>query len=183
MPQVETMNLTQKQIGFTQDYFNEIPSFQAYMNHYNVKSRAVADVCASQALRNPKIQAYLQELREKAESDAVMSRQEILETHTEIARGRIGNLLDENQRIKQGTDLSNASIQEIDTTDIKIGKGENSRLAKVTKIKLHDPVRSMQEIAKLQGHYPKEEAGGNTYNDIKVLIVREKPKEIEDATE
>ena len=28
-----------------------------------------------------------------------------------------------------------------------------------------------------------KESQGNTYNDIKVLIVREKPKEIEDATE
>ena len=138
---------------------------------------------ASHLSTNHNILARYNELQQKAESDTVMNRQEMLETHTEIARGRIGNLLDENQRIKQGANLTNASIQEVDTTDIKIGKGENSKLARVTKIKLHDPVRSMQEIAKLQGHYPKEEQPILNIGDLKVLIVREKPKEIEDVTE
>ncbi len=177
------MKLTQKQINFTLDVSNKIPQGQAYMAHYKVKSLAVADSCATKLLRVAQIQEYLTELRAKAESDAVMTLQEMLETHTEIARGRVGHFLDDKQRIEQGTDLNNASIQELNTFDITIGKGENAKLATITKIKLHDPVRSMQEIAKLQGHYPKESQGGNTYNDIKVLIVREKPKEIDDAIE
>ena len=161
--------LTQKQINFTQDYFKDIPSFKAYMNHYNVKSRAVADVCASQALKNPKIQAYLQELRAKAESDAVMSLQEMLEAHTEIARGRIGHFMDGDNRIKQDSNMASAAIQELDVSDVKIGKGEHAKLATITKIKLHDPVRSMQEIARLKGHYPKEAQGDTNINVVFVI--------------
>ncbi len=121
----------------------------------------------------------LDELRAEAASEAVMNRQEILETHSEIARGRIGRLLDDNQRIRQGADLTDASIQEVDTVDIKIGKGENAKLAQVTKIKLHDPVKSMQEIAKLQGYYPKEGTGEGTPNQsINFIIMGEGGKDL-----
>jgi len=165
------MKLTQKQVGFALDYFNEVPQGQAYMTHYKVKSMAVADAGACQLLRNIKIQAYLQELRDKAASPAVMSLQEILETHTEIARGRVGHFLDDNHRIKQDSNLVSAAIQELDTSEIKIGKGENAKLAQITKIKLHDPVRSMQEIARLRGHYPKEAQGGNIFNDKAIYFI------------
>ncbi len=172
--------LTPKQENFTINLFNDVPQCKAWGNagySTNYSPNAIS-VNACRLANSTKVKLRLAELRAEAASDAVMSRQEILETHTEIARGRIGNLLDENQRIKQGTDLSSASIQELDTTEVKIGKGANARLAVVTKIKLHNPVTSMQEIAKLQGHYPKEEQGNIFLGDIKVLIVREKPKEL-----
>lgn len=177
--------LTQKQEDFVLNLLKDIPQREAYIQAgYSSKSpSATLDVRACELAKNSKVIVRLAELRAVVASDAVMSLQEMLETHTEIARGRVGHFLDDNRRIKQGTDLNNASIQEVDTSDITIGKGENAKLATVTKIKLHDPVRSMQEIAKLKGHYPKESQGNNFYGDIKVLIVREKPKEIEDAIE
>ncbi len=169
--------LTQKQIGFTQDIFNEIPAFKAYMNHYNVKTRAVADVCASQALRNPKIEAYLQELRNKAESKAVMNRQEILERHSVIGRASVtdfqtagadGSWVDIGPENKHS-----GAIQEI-TSRTEYDK-DGSNPAVITKVKLHDPVRSMQEIAKLQGYYPKEGTGegGQDNRSINFIIVGE----------
>jgi len=164
--------LTQKQIGFTQDYFREIPPGQAYMTHYNVKSMSVADTCASKLLKVAKIKAYLQELRDKAISPAVMSLQEMLETHTEIARGRVGHFLDDGHRIKQDSNMASAAIQELDTSDIKIGRGEHAVLATITKLKLHDPVRSMQEIARLRGHYPKEAQAGDTNINVVFIIGR-----------
>jgi len=141
---------------------------------------AQVDIHACQLANKGKIKIRLEELRAEAARGAVMSLQEMLEAHTEIARGRVGHFLDDGQRIKQGADLNSAALQELDTSDIKIGRGENAKLATITRLRLHDPVRSMQEIARLRGHYPKEAQGSITYNDIKVLIVREKPK---DATE
>ena len=41
-------------------------------------------------------------------------------------------------------------------------------------------IASIQELNKMDKLYSE---GGNTYNDIKVLIVRERPKELEDAAE
>ena len=175
--------LTTKQENFTLNLSKGMSQRGAWIQAgYSPKySMAIMDKKACELAHLGKVKGRLEELRAKAESDAVMSLQEMLEAHTEIARGRVGHFLDDKQRIEQGVDLDNASIQELNTFDITIGKGENAKLATITKIKLHDPVRSMQEIAKLQGHYPKESLGGNTYNDIKVLIVREKPKEIDDA--
>ncbi len=175
--------LTLKQEAYAVNLFQGMTQREAwvqagYSNRYPVQW---IDSHACRLANLVKIKTRLAELRAEVAKPSIMGLQEMLETHTEIARGRIGHLLDDNQRIKQGTDLTNASIQELETVDVKIGKGENAKLAQVTKVKLHDPVRSMQEIAKLGGHYPKEEKGSITYNDIKVLIVREKPKEI-DAT-
>jgi len=169
--------LTQKQENFTLNLLNDVPQREAWGNAgYSTNySLAVIDVNASRLANSTKIQLRLAELRAQVADKAVMSLQEMLKTHTEIARARIGGFLDEGQRIRQGADLNNAGIQELETQDVKIGKGENARLAKVTRLKLLDPVRSMQEIARLQGHYPKE--ASITYNDIKVLIVREKPKD------
>ncbi len=175
--------LTAKQEAFALNLFNDMPQNEAWgLSGYSTNySQAVIAVNASRLANSTKVKLRIQELRDQAANGAVMTLQEMLETHTEIARGRVGHFLDDNQRIEQGTDLNNASIQELNAFDITIGKGENAKLATITKIKLHDPVRSMQEIAKLQGHYPKEAQGGNTYNDIKVLIVREKPKELKEG--
>jgi len=179
------MKLTQKQIGFTQDYFSEVPPGQAYMTHYKVKNMAVADVCASKLLKTTKISAYLQELRLKAESKLVMSKQEILERHSEIARAKITDFQTtgaDGSWIDIGPENKHAgAIQEITSRTEYDKDGSNPSV--VMKVKLHDPVRSMQEIAKLQGHYPKEGTGeGDRYYDIKVLIVRERPREVLEST-
>ncbi len=157
--------LTQKQETFCLKYFELGNAAEAArLAKYSPKT---ADAIGRENLQKPTIQARIDELRGKLEDAAVMDKLEILKTHTEIARGRIGHLLDEGQRIKQGADLTNASIQELETSDIKIGKGENARMAVVSKIKLHDPVRSMQEIARLRGFYPKDGDGG--YQDNRVI--------------
>jgi len=171
------MKLTQKQINFTQDYFKEIPPGQAYMTHYKVKSMSVAKACASRLLTKANVQAYIEELRLKSETATVMTRQEILERHSEIARARLGDFIDtDGELVKIDKDsLNSAALQELKTTQFTGGK-DGRASSKTTTIELRDPVRSMQEIAKLQGHYPKEDTN-ITYNDIKVLIVREQPRE------
>ncbi len=177
--------LTQKQENFALNLFNDMPQNEAWgLSGYSTNySPAAISVNACRLANSTKVKLRIQELRDQAANGAVMTLQEMLETHTEIARGRVGHFLDDNQRIEQGTDLNSAAIQELDTSEITIGKGENAKLATITKIKLRDPVPSLQALAKLQGFNPKEAQGGNTYNDIKVLIVREKPKEIDDAAE
>lgn len=154
----EKLILTQKQENFALNLFKGMTQRESwiqagYSDRYRVEW---IDSHACRLAELGKIKSRLEELRAEVAKSTIMSLQELLETHTEIARGRVGHFLDDKQRIEQGSDLNNAAIQELNTFDITIGKGENAKLATVTKIKLHDPVRSMQEIAKLQGHYPKE---------------------------
>ena len=54
-----------------------------------------------------------------------------------------------------------------------------SEMAKLNKHKAN-PVEAIREQNRMEGVYPIE--GGNTYNDIKVLIVREKPRELPQHT-
>ena len=174
------MKLTQKRIGFVQDYFKEVPPGAAYMAHYRVKSMAVASSCATKLLKNADIQAYLQELRDKADSDAVMNRQEILERHSVIGRAE---LIDFTKGGEPSLDRKTPNHPAASEFSHRLSYNKAGVPIVTKTIKLHDPVRSMQEIAKLQGYYPKEERGGDTYNDIKVIIVREKPKEIGEEEE
>ena len=167
------IKLTQKQENFTLNLFRDVPQNAAWGNAgYSTKySPQVIAVNASRLANSTKVQLRLAELRAEAASSAVMNRQELLETHTEIARGRVGNFLDESQRIKQGANLTDASIQELDISDVKIGRGENAKLAQVTKIKLSDPVKSMQEIARLQGYYPKEGTGEDSQDNRAIYFI------------
>jgi len=176
--------LTQKQENFTLNLFQGMTQREAWIQagYSDRYSPSIIDINACRLADKTKIKLRLDELRAEAAEGAVMSLQEMLETHTEIARARVGHLLDDSQRIKQGADLNNAAIQELETQDVLIGKGENAKLAQITKIKLHDPVRSMQEIAKLGGHYPKEVQGGTNVNVV-FLIGRGYQDKVIDATE
>jgi len=169
----DIMTLTQRQENFTLNLLKNLTQREAWIQAgYSSKyAPAIIDKHACELANKGKIQGRLAELRAEAASAAVMSLQEMLEAHTEIARGRVGHFLDDGHRIKQDSNLSSAAIQELDTSDIKIGKGENAMLAHITKLKLHDPVRSMQEIARLKGHYPKEAQGGDTYNDKAIYFI------------
>ena len=175
------MKLTQKRIGFVHDVFKEVPPSAAYMSHYHVKTKAVAASCAHTLLKNTDIQAYLQELRDKAQSDAVMNRQEILERHSVIGRtsitdfqtaGADGSWIDIGPENKHS-----GAIQEI-TSRTEYDK-DGSNPAVITKVKLHDPVRSMQEIAKLQGYYPEEKGSPINIDNriINITVNSEKGKE------
>ena len=98
--------LTQQQMGFALDILKEISQGQAYMNHYNVKSMAVADVCASQLLRIPKMQAYLKELRQKAETPAIADLTERMVALTEVVRQKIPDKVQARDRISAVAELN-----------------------------------------------------------------------------
>lgn len=173
------MKLTQKQEIFTLNLLKGMTQREAwiqagYSSKYPV---AFIDSHACRLANKDKIKERLNELRAEAAQGAVMTLQEILERHSEIARARLGDFIDtDGELVKIDKDsLNSAALQELKTTQFTGGK-DGRASSKTTTIELRDPVRSMQEIAKLQGHYPKEDTN-ITYNDIKVLIVREQPRE------
>lgn len=170
--------LTQKQETFCLKYFElGNASEAARIALYSPKTAAVI---GRENLQKPKIQVRIDELRQAAEDASiakVLERKQIL---TEIARGRVGTLLDENQRIKQGESLTNASIQEVDTLDIKIGKGENARLAVVTKLKLHNPMTAIDTLNKMDKLYTD---GAAVNIDNRTLIINVNSDKAKELTE
>ena len=178
-------SLTQKQENFTLNLFKDMTQRESWIQAgYSSKyPLPMIDSHACSLANKDKIKVRLAELRAEAAQGAVMSRQEILERHSEIARAKITDFQTagaDGSWIDIGPENKHAgAIQEI-TSKTEYDK-DGSSPSVVMKVKLHDPVRSMQEIARLQGHYPKEDTN-ITYNDIKVLIVREKPREALQST-
>jgi len=175
------MRLTQKQETFTQNLFKGMYQRDAYIDAYHPNYRlSTIDGNASRLANNEKVKAYWDELREAAKTASIADVTERKQVLTEIVRGRVGTLLDDSQRIKQGEPLTSASIQEVDTFDIKIGKGENAKLAQVTKIKLHNPIQAVDLLNKMERIY---EAEGSVTVDNRTLIINVNSEKAKDLTQ
>jgi len=148
-------NLSQKQETFTLNLFKGLTQRESWIQagYSSNYSLAIVDKHACELANKGKIKERLAELREEAKTPLIADYRERQEILSEIARGRVGTLLDENQRIKQGQPLTSAALQEVETMDIKIGKGENAKLATVTKIKLHNPVPAIDLLNRMDRVY------------------------------
>lgn len=174
------MKLTQRQINFTQDYFNEVPPGQAYMTHFKVKSMSVADVCASKLLKTTKIQTYLEELRAAARSPLIMDYQERQKRLTEIGRG---NLLDYQEVGADGGYLSigrdspnTGAISEITSRTEYDKDGANAAL--ITKVKLHSPISAIDILNKMDKVYNDVPLVNQDNRTINIIVSSEKAKEL-----
>lgn len=81
--------ITEKQKKFADYYISSLNATQSYLKVYKVKNSKVASVNASQLLAKPSVKAYIKNELEQISKDRVMSRDEILERHTRIARGEL----------------------------------------------------------------------------------------------
>ncbi len=148
--------LTAKQHAFGVLAFKTGEPGLAYMEIYKVKSMAVASVCASKLLTNAKIQELTEDLRKRAEDDSVATVLERKQVLTEILRGRVADYTKNNRINVEPESLNTAAIQEINTSELKIGQGESALLVEITKLKLHDPIRAIDILNKMGGDYAPE---------------------------
>ena len=77
--------LNQRQKRFADLYLQGIPAGRAYEKAGYEVTGNVADVNASQLLRNPKIKNYIQSMNEKADTNTILSITERKEMLTRIA--------------------------------------------------------------------------------------------------
>lgn len=174
------MRLTQKQETFCLKYFELRNATEAASAAgYSLRN---ARRIGSENLTKLDIKQRLNELNQKVEDVAIMDKQEILKKHSIIGRAAITDfqtLGADGSYVDVGPENEHAgAVQEI-TSRTEYDK-DGSDAAVVTKVKLHDPVRSMQEIAKLRGYYPKEGAGeGSVDNRVfNVIVSSEKAREL-----
>ena len=168
--------LTQKQETFCLKYFelgnaSEAARIAKYSPH-------TAAVIGRENLLKPKIQGRIDELRQKAEDATIGTVQEREKVLTEIYRGRVGDYLGEDQRIKQGEPLTSAAIQEVITEDVKIGRGEHAQLVAITKLKLNDPVKAIAEHNKMQKIYAVEAGTVIDNRVININVISDKGREL-----
>lgn len=73
------MALSAQQKRFAELFAGGMPAGRAYEKAGYASKGDVADVCASQLLRRPKVAAFLEELRAESRSNAVMTATEVKE--------------------------------------------------------------------------------------------------------
>jgi len=166
MPEPSERKLTQKQDAgpplsnsrqelFAQGVFRGLTHTQAAIEAGY--SPTTARVQASQLLTRLNILTRINELHELAATDAVMSVQERKERLSEIARARLADFVQIDGDsftidLKSG---ESAALQEVTVTEWKGGKDERAE-SRATKVKLHDPVKSIAELNKMGGDYAPE---------------------------
>lgn len=125
------------------------------------KTESVIDSSASEILRNPQVVAFMDSMKTQAVSDAIMSREEMLERLTLFARkgvkdivrfktAEIGRDMETGEPLMQtGWFIPDSVMQNEDDLSI-ISELEVGKFG--PKIKTHSALQAMAQIARIQGY-------------------------------
>ena len=128
--------LTEKQRAFARYCFSGMSQREAYRKAFpNKKLKdASCDVQASRLLKNVKVQEYLEELRQQAQSDAVLTKRARMEWLSRVVT-----------TAPNAVDGDSDLCQEMTTSEFGV------------KCRMPDKLRAVQELNKMDGAYTPEE--------------------------
>lgn len=128
--------LTEKQRAFARYCFSGMSQREAYRKAFpNKKLKdASCDVQASRLLKNVKVQEYLEELRQQAQSDAVLTKRARMEWLSRVVT-----------TAPNAVDGESDLCQEMTTSEFGV------------KCRMPDKLRAVQELNKMDGAYTPEE--------------------------
>ena len=128
--------LTEKQRAFARYCFSGMSQREAYRKAFpNKKLKdASCDVQASRLLKNVKVQEYLEELRQQAQSDAVLTKRARMEWLSRVVT-----------TAPNAVDGESDLCQEMTTSEFDV------------KCRMPDKLRAVQELNKMDGAYTPEE--------------------------
>jgi phage terminase small subunit len=155
----EHKKLTPKQLAFVLEYLKDFNGQQAAIRA-GYAPRA-ARMQASRLLTNANVQSAIHDAQLSARSEAIMSYEEMCERLSSIARRKLTDFLDERGQI----DVRRGDAQAIASVD-RLEVGETGMMVK---LRLVDPLRAMEQLAKLKGYNaptkiaPTDPSGDNPY--------------------
>ncbi len=155
------MALTQKQEAFALAYFETGNASEAYRRSYNAENMSpnVIHNKASALMAKGDVRVRIEQLRAKAETASVMSRQEALERLSTFARADLSDLV-EFGAYELGQDDDGKPIVQAAWKIRDSVLQDPKKLAAISelsagrdgiKIKTHSPLQAIQQLAKLQG--------------------------------
>ena len=155
------MALTQKQEAFALAYFETGNASEAYRRSYNAENMSpnVIHNKASALMAKGDVRVRIEQLRAKAETASVMSRQEALERLSTFARTDLSDLV-EFGAYELGQDDDGKPIVQAAWKIRDSVLQDPKKLAAISelsagrdgiKIKTHSPLQAIQQLAKLQG--------------------------------
>lgn len=123
------------------------------------KTKASAEACASRMLSSAKAKAFLDSMKETAISDAIMSREEMMERLTSMSRTSMSDLID--WSVHSVTD-ANGELAKQSVWSVKESAMQDpvamASIAELTagkegiKIKQHSPLAAMKQLSDLAGY-------------------------------
>ena len=169
--------LTDRQMKFAQNIFAGMTQAQAYIKAGYAKNNAVTvNNNASRLAKKELILQYLTKLREKAESRKVMSVIERRERLSEIARANLTQFMELGQDgswVNLGEETKNAgAIQEIHSRTEYDDNGAHPTV--YTSIKLHDPIRAIDLLNKMDGIYANDKEKQDINVNVNVAVLQAK---------
>jgi len=150
---------------------------KAYMQVYkNTKRPEVADVCACQALKRPKVAAYLQSLRDKATERTGITAAKVIKELAKIGFSNIEDYLtvdeDGETHLKNFDEIERATLAAIESIKISITNNKDeSRTYTTTQFKLCSKLHALEQLGKHFGIYQKDnEQKAQTIFDILAIV-------------
>lgn len=149
--------LTEKQRAFARYCFSGMSQREAYRKAFpNKKLKdASCDVQASRLLKNVKVQEYLEELRQQAQSDAVLTKRARMEWLSRVVT-----------TAPNAVDGESDLCQEMTTSEFGV------------KCRMPDKLRAVQELNKMDGAYTPEEVKVTTEWSFSSLLKDLKSSEL-----
>lgn len=158
--------LTEKQKEFARCYFECKNGTKAYMDSYGKGKTLKESTCATESsklLKNPKVQAYIAELNEKAESPLILTKQQRMIWLSQVVRTPLG-------KVDTDSDL----CQEYYVTT-----GENSS---TERIKMPSKLGAIAELNKMDGAYEPEKVEHTVLGVDAILSkLNDKPIKVQDG--
>ena len=130
-------------------------------------SKSSAPSQGSRLLKNAKVSAYIQHLQDKATTEAIMTRQEVLENLSKIARGNMKKLAvwgDTNVKLKKSEEL-----EEDDSYTVQEVAESLSKTGYSLKIKQHDKVKALELLSKHYGLLDGKSGTGDDPEDSETI--------------
>ncbi len=132
------------------------------------------------SMKNPRIAARINELRRRTEDAAVVKILERKRILSEIARARITDYLnDAGDGLAVDRGIVNAGAVAEVSVQTRLGR-DGQAGSVVTRLKLHDPVRAIDLLNRMEGLYTDAESPGTPAIRItEVVMVRPEPARLE----
>jgi len=168
--------LTQKQEIYAQNLHKGMYQRDAYRDAYKpTYALATIDANASRLANNAKVLTRLEELRQRAEDEAVATVIERKQRLTEILRADIPDYMTEDG-IKVGKESPNVGAVSEVTTKTRVYKKTSEPIV-ITNLKLHNPIQAIAELNKMEKIY--SEAQVNVDNrSVHIHVNSDKAKEL-----
>lgn len=130
-----------------------------YAGGGDAKNKASAEATVSVMLRNAKVKEFIDSMTKEAVNQAVMSRQEMLERLSNLARVNMSDLIE--WRISEAKDDEGKPIEQTIWSIKESAEQDPSKMASISevtagkeglKIKQHSPLSAMKQLADLEGY-------------------------------